>query len=231
MAEINTVNLQMPQEQPTPTQQQGISLGKAIAVILLFTLLFGAVGLGIGKFFIWNNYSKDSKLDWQLKLAEEKVKNDPQNPTGHIELGWAYFLKGENERAVSEYKKALTTDPKSYAANYDMGQAYMSLKQYDRAITSLKDAVNIVPNTFPAHLNLGICYYKTDRLDDALKELSVAFKYDPGSPETYYWKGMVYEKQNKLDDASKSYEDAVAYSPKYQEAQDALARVQKALKK
>jgi tetratricopeptide (TPR) repeat protein len=231
MTETSTVDIQMPQEQPTVTQQSGISLGKGIAIVLVCATLFAAAGIGVGKLFFWNNYSKDTKLDHDLKQNQEKVQNDPQNPLNHISLGWSYFLKGENERAIGEYKKSLSLDPKSYAANYDMGLAYMSMKQYDRAIANFKDAITIVPNTSPAHLNLGISYYKTDRLEEALKELSIAYKYNPGSPESMYWRGMVYEKQNNLEDALQAYEDAISYAPKFQEAKDALERVKKAQKK
>ncbi len=231
MTEIAT-NVQPTQDVTPPNQpKSGMSPVTGLIVILLCTVLFAGAFLGIGKLFFWNNYSKDSKLDVELKQNLEKVQNDPNNASNHINLGWSYFLKGENERAVAEYKKALALDPKNYAANYDMGQAYMSLKQYDKAITSLKEAISVVPNTFPPHLNLAISYYKTNHFDEALKELELSYKYNPGNPETFYWRGMVYEKQNRLEDAYNAYGDAISFSPKYKEAQDAYARLKQVLKK
>ncbi len=216
---------------PGPKNTGTVSLQKGIGVLLLVTVLFTAIGLGIGHFFFWNRYDKGTLLDHEFADNLAKVKADPNNPLNHVQLGWDYFLMNKNENAVGEFKKALSLDPKNYAAHYDLGLSYMSLKRYDQAAESLKNAIQIVPNAFDPHLNLAISYFYIAKYDDALKELSLAYKANPGSPETMYWRGMVYEKQGKYQDALQEYQTAVNFEPNYADAREAYARVAKQVKK
>ncbi len=208
-----------------------VGVAQGIAIIVLASVLFAVIGISAGKFFFWNNYDKTSKIEREFVANQERVKADPNNPLNHVQLGWSYFLKGDNERAIGEYKKALAIDPKNYNAQYNMGLAYLQNQQYDRAVTCLKDAIQIVPNAFGPHLNLGISYVKLEKYEDALKELSLAYKSNPGSPETFYWKGTAYEKQGKLDLAFNEYETAINFDPNYKTAKEAYERLKKTLNK
>lgn len=227
------VTLPVSQISQVPTskdpEQQGMSFAKGITIILIFAVLFAATGLFIGKKFFWNNYSNETQIQHELKMNQENVKNDANNPNNHLNLGWTYLKMGENEQAVGEFKKTLALDPKNYGANLNLGLAYVNLEQYDRAISSLKDAISIESQTYLPHLNLAVSYYHVGRYDDALNELDIAYKNNPGTPDTMYVRGMVYEKQNKLQQALDEYSTALSFNPKDQKVQAAVDRVKKAL--
>jgi len=233
MSELTMPNSPAPQGETGSSQHgnQDYGLIQGIGIILVFAVLFIGAGLAAGKYFVWNSFDKSSKLERDFKSNLENVQADPNNPLYHVQLGWSYFLKKDNEQAVGEYTKALSLDPKSYAAKYDLGLAYLQLKQYDNAAASLNDAISIVPKAFPPHLNLAIAYINLEKYDDALKELSNAYMSNPGSPETMYWRGVVYEKKGKNELAFQQYEAAINFDPGFKDAQAAYERVKKNLKK
>ena len=67
-------------EESTPInnnqKQQAISPAKGIIIILVFTILLAVIGQFIGAKFFWNNYNKETKIEHELKMNVESVKND-----------------------------------------------------------------------------------------------------------------------------------------------------------
>jgi hypothetical protein len=114
-------------------------------------------------------------LDWRsnLSLFSSGVRNDPNSPGAHYNLGTAYLETGQLENARGEWGKALSLDP-SYAdaltqmgtfaaVNWDLRLAeryYLSALQAPRGETD--------PDKSMAHFNLGKLYEKWRQPQKAL---------------------------------------------------------------
>jgi tetratricopeptide (TPR) repeat protein len=59
----------------------------------------------------WIYYKKDL-VEQAVPLFQQSLEKDPDNALTHYHLGMAYAKIGEDSRAISELKKALTLDPK-----------------------------------------------------------------------------------------------------------------------
>ena len=57
----------------------------------------------------------------------------------------AYSSKGEHDRAIEDYSRAIELDPEYAPAYYNRGNAYSDKGEYDRAIEDLNRAIELDP--------------------------------------------------------------------------------------
>jgi tetratricopeptide (TPR) repeat protein len=149
-------------------KHKGIFGGLILAFIFIF---LGQ--LTIKQIKIWHN----SEILWSYVI---KVFPFPRSdPLAHNNLGTAYNKKGELDKAISEYKRALFLRPRYADAHNNLGAAYVKKGELDKAISECKKAITINPNYAEAHNNLGTTYLKKDELDKAISEYRQAIVIKP----------------------------------------------------
>ena len=124
--------------------------------------------------------SKESTDVEQSESDSEKRENDPatsdiheliqQDPRpwfdyfrpgdAYHERGKAYLRKGDNDRAIADFDRAIQLDPESANTYNDRGAAYAMKGDYDRAIADLDKAIQLNPRVKNAHYNRGLAYKK-----------------------------------------------------------------------
>lgn len=67
--------------------------------------------------------------------------------------------------------------------------------------------------------------FRQEKLKRSLAYVNTALEKSPLCADAYYWRGRIFEAQKKPLDAANEYRAALIAEQKYQEAQDALARV------
>lgn len=197
------------------------------AILILVVIAAGVFGGGvfIGKSFFWNQFDQTPLIERQYQNALAKVQQNPNSADNHVELGWVLYQKGEYNKALAEYKKALDINEKHYGAHYNLGVAYRQVGKYDLAVASLQKALEIAPKSFEAHYDLGMAYQGNGKLDQALQELKLAYKLNPGSTEIIYRIGETYEKLGNVQEAKYQYQSALEFDPKFTQAEEGLQRL------
>jgi serine/threonine-protein kinase len=66
-----------------------------------------------------------------MRIAE---KLDPLSPIIVTDLGWAYFLAGQTDQAIAQYRKALDLEPAFVTAVDRLTQAYLKKGAYKEAL-------------------------------------------------------------------------------------------------
>ena len=91
--------------------------------------------------------------------------------------------KGDCEKAVQEYEKAIAGNPNLAAAYYNLGNSYNAKGMFDEAIAQYEKALAINPDVAEAHNNLGNAYYRTGNYSAASdhfeRALTLGYKVDP----------------------------------------------------
>jgi len=111
-----------------------------------------------------------------IALLKDALHIDPHFPMGHYYLGVAYFLSGDRESAISEYRKAVELDPTNYPALFNLGMLYHIEGRYDEAIEFYRRAIKISPDSAEAYIKLGMAYASKGMNDEAVEAYKEAIK-------------------------------------------------------
>ncbi len=113
----------------------------------------------------------------------------------HNNLGAAYYQKGEWDKAIAEYQKAVTLKPRYADAYNNLGAAYAGKGMYDQAIAAHKQALAIRPDLLRAHLNLGVSYDKKGELDAAIEQYRAVLDLDADYATAHTYLAIAYYKK------------------------------------
>ncbi|MBR1736419.1 MAG: tetratricopeptide repeat protein, partial [Firmicutes bacterium] len=114
----------------------------------------------------WINGEIDEAIDI---LEELKKLYDYVNPSALTTLGFFYFLKGDNEKALENTNKAIK-DNDSHAPAWDnLGQIYYKEKNYDEAEKSFLKALELKPKMVDSNFYLGCVYEEKGDTENAKK--------------------------------------------------------------
>ena len=122
----------------------------------------------------------------------------------YLDQGGTYSQKGEFDKAISHYNKAIELNPTFAVAYLDRGFSYGKLGEDDRAIADYTKAIEINPRYALAFNNRGFIYRKKGDFDRAISDYSKAIEIDPKYAVAYYRRAMAYYLKGEYD---KSWED------------------------
>jgi len=89
--------------------------------------------------------------------------------------GIARFKKGENDRALSDFTKAIKMNPRFGMAYYYRGMAYHRKKEYNQVISDYTRAIEIDPQRFAvAYAERAFIYYVKKEYDKAWEDVHKA---------------------------------------------------------
>jgi tetratricopeptide (TPR) repeat protein len=97
----------------------------------------------------------------------------------YYNLGLAYQKKGEVDRAIADYTKAIAIDQKYSNAYNNRGLAYYRKSEVDRAIADYDKAIAIDPKYAYAYNGRGAAYQKKGEVDRAIADYRKALEIDP----------------------------------------------------
>ena len=97
-----------------------------------------------------------------------------ESATFYYNRGVEELEKGQYDRAIADYNKALKLNPKSYKAYLGKGVVYSSKGQYDRAIADFNKAIKLNPRYGEAYNNRAVAYYAKKEYDKAWEDVRKA---------------------------------------------------------
>ena len=185
----------------------------------------------IGKYSEALKTSEDHRIYYQLGITYKKlrnyeeaeksflasVKSDPKFAAGYNGLGGTYFVSGDYNKAIENFKKFAELSTKaSYksSANENISKCYAKLGEsakadgkYDQAIEYHKQAVSF-SNYDASYLALAELYIETSQYDLALEAADKASNFrksiSRGGP--FYYKGMAFKGKNEIEKAKENFE-------------------------
>ncbi len=198
------------------------------AILLISGTTAGLIILGllVGYAFFWDRYEQLTKNDYELRAAVELVNQDPNNPAKRINLGWAFFQKGDYKNATREYQNALQLSPGNPIVKYNLALIAIQRQDFTTAKKVLEQLVRDNPQLISAHSSLGLVYSELGDYQRAIRQFDFALKFDRGNTELLLAKGDALEGQGDKKLALAIYRQALQYDPSYEKVRQAIQRLQ-----
>ena len=132
--------------------------------------------------------------------------------------GFSAGDKGDLDKAIRHYDKAIQLKPDLHAAYYNRGTAYFQKGELDNAIKDFTTAIEIKPVYAEAYCNRGTAYLQKGELDNAIKDFTKTIEIKPDSVEAYNNRGVAYGKKGEFDNAIQNYDKAIELNPDFADA-------------
>ena len=150
-------------------------------------------------------------------LNEERLPQMEHDPEIWNYLGVAYAGKGDFEKALEAYEKALLIDDEYAVVFRNLGTAYLSIylktresKTCEKSIQNFKRAIELEPDYASAYNRLGVAYREVGKTEEAIYCLEKALELRPDVGHPLYSLGFAYmDKGDKVK--------ALSYFNKYKE--------------
>jgi tetratricopeptide (TPR) repeat protein len=124
---------------------------------------------GAKKFTGINKLINTGDYDAVIKVATTALKKFPDSGLGHEILGTAYYLDGQQDRAIVSLKKAIKLEPGQSGAITKLGVVYMESGKLEQAEKLLLKAVDINSGYRFAHQRLGMLYEYQKKYQTAVR--------------------------------------------------------------
>ena len=148
--------------------------------------------------------------------------------TAYYKRGNAYSHKGEYDRAIEDFGKAIALNPKYAKAYINRGNAYYHKGEYDRATKDYDKAIALDPKYALAYYNRGTAYSHKGEYDRAIKNYDKAIALNPKYAKAYYSRGVAYEKLGNKQKAETDYQKTLLLLPGNKKVIAALQRLKAA---
>jgi tetratricopeptide (TPR) repeat protein len=150
------------------------------------------------------NSSKDAMESYQ-----RAAKLDSSNPDAALGIATIYFVTGQSDEAIAEYKAGIARfpgDARFYIACAEMLVGSPDSLEYQaQAENMLRQAIKLTPESGEARYLLGQLALKEGRLPEALDELTRSVQSDPDRSKPHFALSGLYRRMGRTEDAAKEF--------------------------
>lgn len=146
-------------------------------------------------------------------LWNDVIAKNPDAWMPHLNLANIYQKRGELDKAMAEYRKALQLQPDNTEVHYDLAQALFVQSRFEEAADHYRKAIDLDPTHHMAINNLGTIYLKEDKLDEAAACFEKTIRTRPKEAMGYYNLGRVCALRKQFDRAIECFNQALQLDP------------------
>jgi tetratricopeptide (TPR) repeat protein len=156
---------------------------------------------------------RDSESLWSYAIA-----NAPAHPTPYNSLGAVYADRGEYDRAMVMYQRAIDLDAANHRAYTNLAVLYGTRGDTAKAAALFITARRLRPDYVEAYTGLGNLYLQRGHFRDAITEYDAALSVDPALAKAWFNKGLAYYQLGIRDSALIMFETTMRFQPRYTNA-------------
>lgn len=134
-------------------------------------------------------------------------------PGSWFKKGVDYEKRGDSEKAVEAYKKALEEAPYDPWIWINMGVSYQRLNMTEDALECYNRAIEIYPLDADAWSNKAIALRILGRVEEAIECYDKALEIDPGDAGIWSNKGVALRALGRMKEAIECYDRALEIDP------------------
>ncbi len=162
-------------------------------------------------------FDKAGQYEKAIEIGQEILKQSPDNPSDHFNLGIIYYKKEDFENALEAYNKALSLNQNFEPAYYNIGLVQFRQEKYGEAIEAFIKFTELRPGNPDAHYNIGAGYLQLKKYDEAIDFLQRTIKLRPDYALAHYNLAIAYYAVNDRFSAEEEYKTLRTLNPELAE--------------
>jgi Tfp pilus assembly protein PilF len=135
-----------------------IKIGKKQPVVMVCLIVALLVFSGCSSKFFGNSGAGENGFKTMLSQFWANVRPVKDLAVAHYKLGRFYQQKGQHQKAIIEFKKAILSYPEYIIAYNALGMAYDAVSDYESAELAYSKAISLNPKLAYLYNNLGYSY-------------------------------------------------------------------------
>jgi tetratricopeptide (TPR) repeat protein len=143
------------------------------------------------------------------QVMEQALRQDPDNPMGHIYLAMALERAGRLQPAVEVYEDAIHRGIFTDIIYARLGKLYLRLHELNKAVDVMSRSNQINPTDLDNLRNLGTALLQLGRVDEAEKAFKAITLQNDHYSAAYNGLGLVAIQRGDADAARRDFEKAV----------------------
>lgn len=152
-----------------------------------------------------NQLFSEKQYDEAISLLQQFLEKNPKAYQSYISIGDCYREKGEFEKAIEYYNRAIEEAKIDETSGKEMtakalaaiGECHMRKGDFQAAQSFFKQSIDTYPENEALAYNVGEIYFSNQKHDEAIQYFTIATEIRPDWGPPYYKLGLVY--LNKAD--------------------------------
>ncbi len=129
----------------------------------------------------------------------------------HYRLGIIYGDRGDNDRAIAEYRRSVAIDPLYPKSYLNLGALLADSGEGAEAVEMFRNAVRLDPGYAAARVNLAIAHGRVGDYEAAMSQLDTLLAADPGNAMALKERGIVFYRTGRAEEAVAAFEEAARH--------------------
>jgi tetratricopeptide (TPR) repeat protein len=146
-------------------------------------------------------------VDQDIRDYSRIIDDNPGHAEAYVYRGMAFVQRGDYDRAIEDFTKALEIDPKGSLYG-KRGAAYLEKGEYDEAIRDLTKAIELYPRFAQAYCNRANVHLRKGNYTQAITDFTAAIEIHPGYAKAYYGRARTYRARRLDNLASEDFRQA-----------------------
>ncbi|MDE0555969.1 MAG: tetratricopeptide repeat protein [Candidatus Poribacteria bacterium] len=176
------------------------------------------------------------KFEDTFDAAQQKIREKPDDPNGHMALAKIYADHGKPQKAFEQYKTAILKDASLMEAYDKIAALYIQNQQGRKAITVYKTAIGVNSGYTKGHLMLGLLYQQSNQPKESAHHLEIAQQLAEKATEmtpnvqNLNMLGAIYLAMKDHHQAEAAFQKSLKLAPDNKQAQEYLHQVRQGKK-
>jgi Flp pilus assembly protein TadD len=156
------------------------------------------------------------------RSASPKTGSDPFALL--MNVGKNYYDKGDAQRAIEPFQKAVALSPAQFDARLNLANAWLLAGDATNALKQAQEAITLDPNSAAAHYVAGCAEVRLRQLEPALKAFQTSRELEPTVGAATYQLARVHQELGHLNDAIALYQELTTFETNHPIAFYALSQ-------
>ncbi|MCO4753662.1 MAG: tetratricopeptide repeat protein [Bacteriovoracaceae bacterium] len=186
-------------------------------------------GRGLFSYYIGKMYVDKGDVKNAKRYFVRAAKIEPEFSQATMALGLVHEERGQNEKAISIYKKYLKQRPNDVMILSRLVQLMFSTQKFTQAIPFAERLSDYDPDNLNLKVKLGILYTDDKKYHKAITTFKELLSAAPNNDKILYYLGAIYQELKKFEDSIEYFSRVPATSGLYQDSSLQAAQMLSAL--